>query len=53
VLLPGKRGNTGCSVDKKGAISPIGPRGAGKIDTFRILPLWNYGIAVVAFLRGA
>jgi hypothetical protein len=38
---------------EKGAIRPNGARGAGRIDTLRILPLWNYGIAVAAFLRGA
>ena len=48
-----KKGRKGCSVDKKGAISPNGPRGARRIDTLRILSLWNYGIAAAAFLRGA
>ena len=52
-FYPKKEGERTAMSTKKEAISPNGPRGAGKIDTLRILPQWNYGIAVAAFLRGA
>ncbi len=48
-----KEGEWATVSTEKGARSPNGARGAKRIDTLRILPLWNYGIAVATFLRGA
>ena len=52
-FYPKKEGERVAVSTEKGAISSNGPRGTGKIDTLRILPLRNYGIVVAAFLRGA
>jgi len=53
VFLPEKEGKRAVESTTKGARSPNGSRGAGRIDTLRFMPLWNYGIALAAFLRGA
>ena len=52
MFLPEKVGERATVSTEKGAVSPNGPRGAGKIDTLRILSLRNYGIAVAAFFTG-
>ena len=52
-VYPKKEGERVVVSTEKGAISPNGLRGAGRINTLRILPLWDYGIVVASFLRGA